>query len=565
MAVRKPLQEESKCKGTGNGRSQEGTANDRIGSEEALRQSEQRYRILAERNPHGIQVIDPTGIITYVNPAYQEMLGYTKEELLGKCIVDLLEPASKRPELRKYLSLLVKEQPEPTTYFQQNRRRDGEVIEQAVDWNYSLDGEGNVVGFISVITGITERKKVEEALRESGERLKLTLNAVSDGGWDWNVSTGECFYSDRWLESLGYKSDDVEPHIGFWESIVHPDDMPRAKEVLNAHFDGHTPYYECENRLRTKSGEYRWNLDRGRVVARDAEGKPLRMVGTDTDITERKQAEQELAQAKQAAEAANVAKSMFLANMSHEIRTPMTAILGYADLLMSHEWPPSERREHLQVIHRQGTNLLTIINDILDLSKIEAEQVELEPMDCSPSQTVEEVCSLLRVRANEKGLGLETAYSYPSPKTIRTDPVRLRQILVNLVGNAIKFTQRGGVKVRVRYADEQMQFEITDTGIGISEEELARLFQPFTQADMSHTRRFGGTGLGLHISQRLAKMLGGQIEVESEPGVGSAFTLTIDPGPLEGVEMEVPTPVLAKEEEPTQAGQPKLCGRLLLV
>lgn len=240
----------------------------------------------------------------------------------------------------------------------------------------------------------------------------------------------------------------------------------------------------------------------------------------------------------------------------------MTAILGYADLLMSHEWPPSERREHLEVIHRQGNNLLTLINDILDLSKIEAEQVELEPMDCSPSEIMEEVRSLLQVRANEKNIGLDTTYAYPLPKTIRTDPLRLRQILVNLVGNAIKFTERGGVKVCVRYADQRMHFEIADTGIGISEEEIGRLFQPFTQADMSHTRRFGGTGLGLHISQRLAKLLGGQVEVESDPSVGSTFTLTIDPGSMENVEMETPTKTLPKKEEPIK--RRKLHGRILL-
>ncbi len=288
------------------------------------------------------------------------------------------------------------------------------------------------------------------------------------------------------------------------------------------------------------------------------------------DVTQRKRDAEELSRAKKAADAANRAKSAFLANMSHEIRTPMTSILGYADLLMSYDWSPGERREHLQTIHRQGHNLLTIINDVLDLAKIEAGNVELEPMDCSPSEVMEEVRSLLQVRATEKNVELEITCSHPLPKTICTDPVRLRQILVNLVGNAIKFTQRGGVKIRVRCtqpedAPAKMQFEITDTGIGMSEEEISRLFRPFTQADMSYTRRYGGTGLGLHISQRLAKMLGGQIEVQSEPGVGSTFTLTIDPDLLQNVELKTPARTLPKEEKPAQAGQKqRLRGRILL-
>ncbi len=274
--------------------------------------------------------------------------------------------------------------------------------------------------------------------------------------------------------------------------------------------------------------------------------------------------------ARKAAEAGNRAKSEFLANMSHEIRTPMTAIMGFTDLLMSDEMSASERQEHLQTIHRNAEHLLAIISDILDLSKIEAEKFELEPSDCSPQEIVEEVVSLLQAHATEKNVGLETAYSYPLPKAIRTDPVRLRQILVNLVGNAVKFTQRGGVTIGVRLVQPEdtpakMQFEIADTGIGMSEEEISRLFRPFTQADMSLSRRFGGTGLGLHVSQKLAKILDGQIEVESEPDVGSVFTLTIDPGWLEDVAMETAAPTLAKEEKPAKAGQKqKLCGRILL-
>ncbi len=289
------------------------------------------------------------------------------------------------------------------------------------------------------------------------------------------------------------------------------------------------------------------------------------------DISRRKRAELQLAQAKEEAEAASLAKSQFLANVSHELRTPMTAILGFTDLLLSRDLPLDERREHLQTIHRNAGNLLMLINDILDLSKIEADKIEPEHSDCSPWRIVEEVRSLVKVRAAEKNLALDVDYAFPLPETIRTDPVRLRQILINLVDNAVKFTEHGGVQITVRCvrpqdAPSQMQFEITDTGIGMTPDEMAQLFTPFTQADSSTTRRFGGTGLGLSISERLAGMLGGEIAVQSVPGQGSTFTLTIDPGSMEDVPMlqSAPGP-LSEIDGTTQASRlPSLQGRILL-
>jgi signal transduction histidine kinase/DNA-binding response OmpR family regulator len=249
------------------------------------------------------------------------------------------------------------------------------------------------------------------------------------------------------------------------------------------------------------------------------------------DLRARRVAEEQLAQARTEAEAANAAKSVFLANMSHEIRTPMTAILGYADLLLEPDKLPERHNAYLTTIRRNGQHLLAIINDILDLSKIEAGQLVIERIPCAPVAVLADIDSLMSVRATEKGIGLSFQFTTPIPEEIQTDPTRLRQILLNLVGNAIKFSDRGSVRVVVssdrKEHTARLVFDIIDTGIGMTAEQLAGLFKPFSQADASTTRRFGGTGLGLNISQRLAKALGGDIAVESSTRTGSHFTLSL--------------------------------------
>jgi CheY-like chemotaxis protein/nitrogen-specific signal transduction histidine kinase len=274
------------------------------------------------------------------------------------------------------------------------------------------------------------------------------------------------------------------------------------------------------------------------------------MSGCLTDISKLKQAEftladqaANLARARDEAEAANVAKSAFLANMSHEIRTPMTAILGYADLLCDRDLLRDEIETYAATIKRAGAHLLTIINDILDLSKIEAGRMTIERIAMSPIELVREVIAVLKPQAVAKGLDLTLSLVGQIPRTIQSDPVRVRQILVNLIGNALKFTERGSVDVVVQLAGgengecPQLAFEVRDTGIGMSRFELTQLFRPFTQADASTTRRFGGTGLGLSICHRVAQFLGGEITVRSEADRGSVFTARIPTGALDGVAM----------------------------
>ncbi|MEM7229508.1 MAG: PAS domain-containing protein [Planctomycetota bacterium] len=400
------------------------------------------------------------------------------------------------------------------------------------------DADGRPIRMIGQHIDIDDRVQIERALRESEERFERCVGGSSDGLWDYDPRNGHVWFARRFAELLGYDVIDLEPHIDTWSGLLHPDDREIVISRLKSHLEYRKPF-DVEHRMRCKDGSYRWFRARGLAIW-GATGEAERMGGSISDIHALKRTQQELLDAMHDLESATRAKSEFLANMSHEIRTPMTAILGYADLLDTTDAQVQsdvQRLESIRTIRRNGEHLLSIINDILDVSKIEAGKMDVESISASPVQIIDDVVSLMSVRAEGKGIELRTELSSPVPASIRTDPVRFRQILTNIIGNAVKFTEVGSVTVRVgcdRDA-QQLKVDVIDTGIGMNDEQLARVFEAFVQADTSTTRNFGGTGLGLQISRRLSEMLGGSLTVTSASEAGSTFTVTIATGALDDV------------------------------
>lgn len=387
---------------------------------------------------------------------------------------------------------------------------------------------GQAVRMVGFNYDVTEQNQAKLLLQTERWRLSNVLEATQAGTWEWNLQTGETQFNLRWAEIIGYTLDELRSQpIKSWHDIVHPDDRETSQQKMQAHFAGLTDNYQSECRIKHKDGHWVWVMSRGKVFSWTEAGQPLVMFGTHHDISEQKQVELILKSERDNAESANRSRGEFLANMSHEIRTPINGVIGAINLLADTALNASQHNL-LNISKRSAESLLGLINDILDLSKIESGKLEVIEEDVDLLATISDVGRSLSTKAESKRIDLLCPSYFIDDLSVMVDGLRLRQILTNLMNNAIKFTERGSVALSVDVLKEtkvklQLRFNITDTGQGIGENEQALLFKRFQQVDSSLTRKEGGSGLGLAISKQLVELMGGTIGVESEIGKGSRF------------------------------------------
>ena len=619
--------------------------------EAALVESERRYSYVLVATGEGIWDWDvETNRVTH-NPRWSEILGIA--DLQPNHPVEYFAGFLHEDDRESVMAAVNESLMRDTPYVHQHRMRrtDGRVI-WVLDRGRVVerDTHGKPQRMVGSLIDVTERVERENAFQRERQRLRNVIDGTRAGIWEWNIDTGEVSVNERWAEMIGHGLDELAPiSIQTFEALLHPEDRMQVLALIEEHFSGERPYFECEIRLRNKAGHWVWVLTRGTITNWTPDGRPALMSGTHLDISARKEAEERLRQtesllhcsidtlregfviydeqdrliycnkefralyrlspefvasgptfeqilrygvergqyrqaigceeawiverlvehrhgggeyvrafddgrwiksierrtstghtvgfrvdvtefyrAKEAAEAANVAKSRFLATMSHEIRTPMNGILGMAQLLLIPNLTEQERLDYARTILSSGQTLLKLLNDILDYSKIEAGKLQLEIVPFSPERLIQDIQALFAESARAKTLQLDAHWLGVARQEYRADAHRLRQMLANLVGNAIKFTEQGRVRIEAHELEQhegqaELEFAVSDTGIGIPADKQARLFKPFSQADDSITRQHGGTGLGLSIVRELAMLMGGEAGVSSEPGQGARF------------------------------------------
>ncbi len=503
--------------------------------------------------PSALMLIDLRGGILFVNHKYTEITGYTDEELKGRALHTILADEEEKKRFRRQLEAL--REGERWSGEQALIDKDQQVLR---GWSHIVPVrrfDGTITGFFCTLEEITQKfldaaereaarhtlkrivdqrtgelQSALEMIRANEERYSMALEATQEGIWDWNPRTDEIHCNQAYYSMLGYDREDLG--TGFRASLLDLVHEDQREHVYRTFFQAGqaSEGLLLEYQMRARDGSYKWIMCRAKVVLRELDGSVERIVGAHSDLTLRKQFELDLLQAKESAEAASRAKSRFLANMSHELRTPLNAVIGMTFLLQRGAQDPV-LLDRLNKIGDAGQHLLSLISNILDMSKIEAGMMVMENANFETRHLMKKVENMVQERAAARDLALEVDLDPGLPPFLRGDALRLRQVLLNYVNNAIKFTEHGSVRIGCRVQEENgddflIHFSVADTGIGLTEDQRDKLFQNFQQADESTSRKFGGTGLGLAISKQLVSLMGGEVGVESEIGKGSTFWFT---------------------------------------
>jgi two-component system, sensor histidine kinase and response regulator len=485
---------------------------------------DQRSRAILEIALHAFVEVDSDGFVTDWNSQAESTFGWPGTEILGRPAQILIPPRNRedyKRQIRQILDSAPLESPQ-APISARALHRDGH--EFPVELSMATIPHGGCYRLGAFVRDLTQRKQLESALYESDERNRVILDHIEDGYCEVDLRGNYLAVNDAYCRMFNRTKEEV--FGGSYKQYLDTDRVALLREVYQTVYRTGVPVKSLE--YEYKPGRF---LEQSVSLKKNAKGEPVGFVSVIRDCTQRKLYEQELAKAKEAAEAASKAKSAFLANMSHEIRTPMNGILGMTELALSTELT-GEQHEFLSMVRTSADALLVIINDILDYSKIEAGKVTLDPVPFNLAELVGDAMKSVAIPAHKKGLELAFHIDNEVPLELVGDAARLRQILLNLTGNAIKFAEKGEVVIDVRLEERtgdevKLHVEVRDTGIGIAAEKQSRLFQPFEQADTSTTRQYGGTGLGLAISKRLVQLMDGAMGVQSEPGIGSTFFFTV--------------------------------------
>lgn len=498
-------------------------------AEMSQKAEEERLRAILENMPVMLMAFDDAGTIVFWNNECERVTGYPNDEVVNNpAAYDFLYPddmsrqsireiAGTKPRDYRNIEWVV-------TCKDQSRK--------AILWS-SIAAQFPISGWHAWVVGIdiTQMKEVEKALDESRLRYRLTMQAINDGMWDRNILTGELRLSTRWFTMLGYRHNELTSNSDTFRSLLHPDDADMVLSTIEAATWSDEPF-TIEFRMQNRDGGYTWIQSRGRSIWNDDHSQPVRILGTHTDISDRKIAEEELRMAKEKAEESDRLKSAFLANMSHEIRTPLNGILGFSRLLAEPELPLEKRDRYADVIETNSEQLLTLINDIIDLAKIESGQLDVFPEEVEVESFLRDVYH--NFMANEKfNVCPELEFRSASvagflPASVLADRTRFLQVFNNLISNSIKFTHKGYIEFGIHSRDDAaMTFYVKDTGIGIAADKQEVIFERFRQEDESSTRSYGGTGLGLAITRNLVNLMNGKVWVESEKEVGTTFFFSL--------------------------------------